>query len=126
MAKTGILSEEEASKLLEGLDKVAKEWENGSFVIVASDEDIHTANERRLSELIGASIGGIITSFFYHSSLSSFHLSLSPYLFLPLFLPISLFFYLFLSFSIFFYLFLSFFFLFLSFFIFFYLFFIFF
>jgi argininosuccinate lyase len=37
--------------------QVASEWAAGSFVIKAGDEDIHTANERRLTELIGA-VGG--------------------------------------------------------------------
>jgi argininosuccinate lyase len=36
---------------------VAGEWEAGSFEIKSGDEDIHTANERRLSEVIG-SVGG--------------------------------------------------------------------
>ena len=29
------------------------EWESGTFAIRPSDEDIHTANERRLTELVG-------------------------------------------------------------------------
>lgn len=37
--------------------QVASEWAANSFVIKAGDEDIHTANERRLTELIG-SVGG--------------------------------------------------------------------
>lgn len=37
--------------------QVAEEWKAGSFVIKQGDEDIHTANERRLTELIGA-VGG--------------------------------------------------------------------
>ena len=36
---------------------MASEWEAGAFEIKSGDEDIHTANERRLSELIGA-VGG--------------------------------------------------------------------
>jgi hypothetical protein len=36
---------------------VAAEWAGGAFVIKPGDEDIHTANERRLTELIGA-VGG--------------------------------------------------------------------
>lgn len=39
------------------LSQVADEWRNGKFVIKQGDEDIHTANERRLTELIG-SVGG--------------------------------------------------------------------
>lgn len=42
-----------------GLVDVAKEWEAGTFTIVPeTDEDIHTANERRLGELIGTHISG--------------------------------------------------------------------
>ena len=42
-----------------GLKAVSKEWEEGTFEIVPGvDEDIHTANERRLSELVGKTIGG--------------------------------------------------------------------
>ncbi len=37
--------------------QVELEWEAGTFKIVSGDEDIHTANERRLTELIG-SVGG--------------------------------------------------------------------
>ena len=33
------------------------EWESGVFQIHPTDEDIHTANERRLTELVG-SMGG--------------------------------------------------------------------
>ena len=52
-----MVTEEEAATIVEGLDKVAKEWQDGMFEIKQGDEDIHTANERRLSELIG-SVGG--------------------------------------------------------------------
>ncbi|KFM28402.1 Argininosuccinate lyase [Auxenochlorella protothecoides] len=57
LAKAGVLTDEEAATIVEGLARVAGEWEAGTFRIVAGDEDIHTANERRLSELIGA-LGG--------------------------------------------------------------------
>lgn len=40
-----------------GLNEVAKEWETGKFEIKPGDEDIHTANERRVTEIIG-SVGG--------------------------------------------------------------------
>lgn len=39
------------------MGKVAEEWKAGAFVIKQGDEDIHTANERRLTELVGA-VGG--------------------------------------------------------------------
>ena len=43
----------------DGLDKVLAEWQAGNFVEHESDEDIHTANERRLAELIGPTAGKI-------------------------------------------------------------------
>ena len=41
--------------------RVGEEWAAGTFVIKSGDEDIHTANERRLSELIGAAGGKLHT-----------------------------------------------------------------
>ena len=42
-----------------GLASVEQEWVDGTFVVKpAVDEDIHTADERRLSEVIGAPIAG--------------------------------------------------------------------
>ncbi|KAK3346934.1 L-Aspartase-like protein [Lasiosphaeria hispida] len=58
-AKSGIISQDEFKKLEEGLLAVQKEWEAGTFVIVPGvDEDIHTANERRLGEMIGKDVAG--------------------------------------------------------------------
>lgn len=57
LAKAGVLTEPEATSIVEGLSEVAKEWEGGVFEIKQGDEDIHTANERRLSEIIGT-VGG--------------------------------------------------------------------
>jgi argininosuccinate lyase len=57
IAKVGIITDEESKQLVEGLGKVAEEWANGTFEIKAGDEDIHTANERRLTEIVGA-VGG--------------------------------------------------------------------
>uniref|UniRef100_A0A6A7G951 Arginosuccinase n=1 Tax=Hirondellea gigas TaxID=1518452 RepID=A0A6A7G951_9CRUS len=53
--RSGLLSQREEGELLVGLNSVRKEWENDSFVMLDSDEDIHMANERRLIELIGDS-----------------------------------------------------------------------
>lgn len=61
LARAGILTHAEAQQIEEGLKKVAAEWAAGSFVIKSGDEDIHTANERRLSELIGAVAGKLHT-----------------------------------------------------------------
>ncbi|KAG8996897.1 argininosuccinate lyase [Tulasnella sp. JGI-2019a] len=57
LRKSGLLTEEEEEKMLEGLNKVQEEWDNGTFRPQPDDEDIHTANERRLSEFIGP-LGG--------------------------------------------------------------------
>ncbi|KAL2115321.1 hypothetical protein VTJ04DRAFT_9576 [Mycothermus thermophilus] len=60
--KLGILSDEELSQTIDGLQQVEREWEEGRFVIdPKSDEDIHTANERRLGELIGPVAGKLHT-----------------------------------------------------------------
>uniref|UniRef100_A0A8C2ZQA0 Argininosuccinate lyase n=1 Tax=Cyclopterus lumpus TaxID=8103 RepID=A0A8C2ZQA0_CYCLU len=40
---------------------ISGEWSRGLFVIKPEDEDIHTANERRLKELIGAPAGKLHT-----------------------------------------------------------------
>ncbi|KAI9341810.1 argininosuccinate lyase [Zopfochytrium polystomum] len=59
LAKSGVITDEEAKKLIEGLDAVAAEWANGTFVTVPDrDEDIHSANERRLGEIIGTAVSG--------------------------------------------------------------------
>lgn len=57
----GILSADEAAAICDGLDTVAGEWERGEFQIHPADEDIHTANERRLTELIGPVAGKLHT-----------------------------------------------------------------
>ncbi|KAL0039533.1 hypothetical protein WJX77_000918 [Trebouxia sp. C0004] len=57
LSKAGVVTEDEAATIVDGLNSVAKEWQNDTFEIKQGDEDIHTANERRLSELIG-SVGG--------------------------------------------------------------------
>lgn len=57
IVKCGIITADEGQKIVDGLQKVKEEWANGNFQIKPGDEDIHTANERRLTELIG-SVGG--------------------------------------------------------------------
>lgn len=61
LGKNGVLKEEEVKDLLKGLDLIAVEWKEGKFEIKPSDEDIHTANERRLGELIGSVAGKLHT-----------------------------------------------------------------
>ena len=57
----GLLTSDEAEAIVAGLEQVAQEWAQGEFVIQAGDEDIHTANERRLTELIGPVAGKLHT-----------------------------------------------------------------
>ena len=61
LAKTGIITEDERDQLIEGLAKVAAEWADDAFVVKDGDEDIHTANERRLGEIIGTVAGKLHT-----------------------------------------------------------------
>jgi len=57
--KGGILTQSEFEKIEKGLRAVEKEWSDGTFKIVPGvDEDIHTANERRLGEIIGKDVAG--------------------------------------------------------------------
>ncbi len=53
LAHAEIITEIECSAILHALDQVATEMSAGTFVFVASDEDIHTAVERRVTELAG-------------------------------------------------------------------------
>jgi len=53
LAKQGIITEDEAEKIKEGLFEIKKEIENNEFKWDISDEDIHMAIEKRLIELIG-------------------------------------------------------------------------
>ena len=59
--KANILSDEERASISLGLATVKKEFASGKFLFVPSDEDIHTAVERRLTELIGAAAGKLHT-----------------------------------------------------------------
>ncbi|MFZ2420142.1 MAG: argininosuccinate lyase, partial [Anaerolineae bacterium] len=61
LARAGLISLAERDQLLAGLDAVAEEWARGVFVPHAGDEDIHTAVERRLGELIGGVAGKLHT-----------------------------------------------------------------
>ncbi|MCC7353641.1 MAG: argininosuccinate lyase [Anaerolineae bacterium] len=61
LAGAGLLSEAERVQIIAGLQAVADEWEAGIFVLQPGDEDIHTANERRLAEKIGEVAGKLHT-----------------------------------------------------------------
>jgi argininosuccinate lyase len=61
LAQAGLITAEECGELIKGLDQVKAEFESGTFRIEQSDEDIHTAIERRLSELVGPVAGKLHT-----------------------------------------------------------------
>ena len=57
LAKSGIISKKEAAILVKGLRVVHTEFGAGKFEVKPGDEDIHTAVERRLKEIVG-DVGG--------------------------------------------------------------------
>jgi argininosuccinate lyase len=61
LARAGVITEEEAEILQDGLDEIRAEFTQNRFELKAGDEDIHTAVERRLSELVGEVAGKLHT-----------------------------------------------------------------
>ena len=61
LEKAGVLTSQESTQICAGLGTIRGEFENQVFAFQESDEDIHTAVERRLGELIGASAGKLHT-----------------------------------------------------------------
>ena len=57
LAKQGILTEEEADKIVAGLNKVLQEIESGKFEWKKELEDVHMNVEKRLTEIVGP-VGG--------------------------------------------------------------------
>ncbi len=57
LAEVGVLQHQELESLVSGLDRVREEFDSGEFVPADDDEDIHTAVERRLTEMVGP-VGG--------------------------------------------------------------------
>jgi argininosuccinate lyase len=53
LGETGILTGEESGELVRGLRAVLEEVESGRFSWTLADEDVHTAVERRLREIVG-------------------------------------------------------------------------
>ncbi|RWS31877.1 argininosuccinate lyase-like isoform X2 [Leptotrombidium deliense] len=56
--KANLLSEQECKSIVDALIVIGEEWKNNCFVIEENDEDIHTAHERRLKQLVGDEVGG--------------------------------------------------------------------
>src|ERR1043165_292842 len=59
--RAGILSDKERASISLGLATIREEFSAGRFTFAPSDEDIHTAVERRLAELIGEVAGKLHT-----------------------------------------------------------------
>ena len=57
LAAAAVITSEEAETIAAGLRQIKTEFDSGVFVYAPADEDIHTAVERRLIELVG-SVGG--------------------------------------------------------------------
>lgn len=56
-----VLTTEEHARISEGLQTILAEFQTGAFTVKPGDEDIHTAVERRLSEIIGPLSGKLHT-----------------------------------------------------------------
>ena len=62
LARQGIIPEKDADKILAGLAQIRKEFLADRFRFLPSDEDIHRAIERRLTEIIGPAGGRLHTA----------------------------------------------------------------
>ena len=54
----GLLSRDDLTRLLAGIDALAADVASGAFVATPDDEDVHTALERGLLERLGPDLGG--------------------------------------------------------------------
>lgn len=61
LARAGLITAAELEQLTHALEQVRAEFEAGTFQVLPEDEDIHTAVERRLGELVGAVAGKLHT-----------------------------------------------------------------
>jgi argininosuccinate lyase len=61
LARAGLITRQERDQLVDGLEQVRAEFDDETFEIQPDDEDIHTAVERRLTELIGPVAGKLHT-----------------------------------------------------------------
>src|SRR5215208_4424348 len=59
--RAGILTEKEHASISLGLATIREEFSSGRFSFAPADEDIHTAVERRLTELVGPVAGKLHT-----------------------------------------------------------------
>ncbi|MFJ1599102.1 argininosuccinate lyase [Streptomyces sp. NPDC088261] len=56
--RAGLLTADELTRMLDGLDRLESDVADGSFTGTVADEDVHTALERGLLERLGADLGG--------------------------------------------------------------------
>ncbi|AWV47992.1 argininosuccinate lyase [Mycobacterium leprae Kyoto-2] len=56
--RAGLLNEEQRDGLLAGLDNLAEDVADGSFLPLVTDEDVHAALERGLIDRVGPDLGG--------------------------------------------------------------------
>jgi argininosuccinate lyase len=61
LARVGLITYDERGQLVAGLEQVLAEFDASTFEIKPGDEDIHTAVERRLGELVGSVAGKLHT-----------------------------------------------------------------
>ena len=61
LGRVGLLIPDEAAAMIEALGAIADEAEAGRFVFLETDEDVHSAVERRLGEAIGDLAGKLHT-----------------------------------------------------------------
>jgi argininosuccinate lyase len=61
LARAGLITTEERDQIVVGLEQVRSEFDAGDFQVQPADEDIHTAVERRLGELVGPVAGKLHT-----------------------------------------------------------------
>jgi argininosuccinate lyase len=62
LGETGILSDLDVKTLLDGLETIQSEAAGGEFEFSESDEDVHSAVERRLFEIVGDTAGKLHTA----------------------------------------------------------------
>ena len=58
----GIIPQDDAVKIIDGLSKVGEEIRDGKFVFSVVDEDIHMAIEKRMTEIVGPAGGRLHTA----------------------------------------------------------------
>ncbi len=61
LSHSGVLTPQEISEISAGLRAILVEFQSGTFTFTPGDEDIHSAVERRLGEIIGPAAGKLHT-----------------------------------------------------------------